>query len=180
MGAASLRARPTPHWAQPAQRRIRKGRPPLVKICCIASVAEALMAQQAGAAALGLVSARPSGPGVVSDAVVAAVVAAVRGQKLRTFLLTARTRAESIAAQHKDAGTTTLQRVDHVPHADLRRLRLLCIGVERVQVIHVTRSEGRLDAVKLGAFMAAMAAQLNCMSESGATGECDRRRVTPL
>ena len=102
------------------------------------------------------------------------------GQKLRTFLLTVRTRAESIAAQHKDAGTTTLQRVDHVPHADLRRLRLLCIGLERVQVVHVTRSEGRLDAVKLGAFMAAVTAELNCMSESGATGECDRRRVTPL
>ena len=47
------------------------GQPPLVKICCIASVAEALMAQQAGAAALGLVSAMPTGPGVVSDAVVA-------------------------------------------------------------------------------------------------------------
>ena len=112
------------------------------------------------------------------------------GLKLRTFLLTARTRAEPIAAQHKDAGTTTLQRVDPVPHADLRQLRLLCIGVERVQVIHVARSEGRLDAVKIGAFMAAMtaavaamaamAAQLNCRSESGATDECNRHRVRSL
>ena len=132
------------------------GQPPLVKICCIASVAEALMAQQAGAAALGLVSAMPSGPGVVSDAVVATVATALRGQKLRTFLLTARTRAESIAAQHKDAGTTTLQLVDHVPHADLRQLRQLCIGVELVQVIHVTGESSVAEALAVAPWVDAV------------------------
>ena len=150
------------------------GPPPLVKTCCIASVAEALMAPQAGAAALGLVSTMPSGPGVVSDAVVAAVAAATRGQKLGTFLLTARTRAESVTAQHKTAGTTTLQLVDHVSHADLRRLRQLCIGFELVQVIHVTGETSVaealvvapwVDAVRLDSGIPALA-----VKELGGTG----------
>lgn len=112
-------------------------RPPLVKICCIASVDEARRAQAAGAAALGLVSQMPSGPGVVADEVIAEVAAAVRGQAVRTFLLTSGTTAQAIAAQHARAGSTTLQLVDHLPLAELKRLRQRCPGVELVQVIHV-------------------------------------------
>ncbi len=112
--------------------------PVAVKICCIASVAEARLALSHGAAALGLVSAMPSGPGVISDERVAEVAAAVRGEAVRTFLLTSRTRADDIAAQHAQCRTTTLQLVDHVPVPELRRLRALCPEVELVQVIHVT------------------------------------------
>lgn len=101
-------------------------------------MAEARLAQAAGARALGLVSAMPSGPGVVSDEMIAEVAASMRGDPVRTFLLTSRTRAADIARQHGAAGTTTLQLVDHVPHADLQHLRRLCPGVELVQVIHVT------------------------------------------
>jgi phosphoribosylanthranilate isomerase len=39
---------------------------PRVKICCIRSVAETQTAIRHGAAALGLVSAMPSGPGVIA------------------------------------------------------------------------------------------------------------------
>jgi phosphoribosylanthranilate isomerase len=111
---------------------------PRLKICCIANVDEARAAAAAGAHALGLVSAMPSGPGVISDALVAQIAQAMQGTSLRTFLLTARTDARSIAQQHAAAGTTTLQLVDHVPLADLRALRQLCPGVELVQVIHVS------------------------------------------
>ncbi len=111
---------------------------PKVKICCIASLAEAHAAQAAGAAALGLVSAMPSGPGVIDDGRIAEVAAAMRGQPLRTFLLTSRVTAAAIAEQHEQTGTTTLQLVDHVPHDQLRRLRSLCPAVELVQVVHVT------------------------------------------
>jgi phosphoribosylanthranilate isomerase len=120
---------------------------PQVKICCIANLAEASRAQAAGAAAIGLVSAMPSGPGVIADAQVAAVAGALRGLALRTFLLTARTQARAIAEQHAAAGTTTLQLVDHVPAEELRRLRELCPGVELVQVLHVT-GEATLDAAR--------------------------------
>ncbi|MCW5634569.1 MAG: phosphoribosylanthranilate isomerase [Rubrivivax sp.] len=115
-----------------------------VKVCCIADVDEARWAVAAGASALGLVSAMPSGPGVISDDRVAEVAAAVRDAGVRTFLLTARTRAADIAAQHRHCGTTTLQLVDHVPLAELARLRELCPGVELVQVVHVT-GEASLD-----------------------------------
>ncbi len=118
-----------------------------VKVCCIASVAEAQLAWQSGAAALGLVSQMPSGPGVVADAVIADVAAALRGEDVRTFLLSSRTTAAGIAAQHAAAGTTTLQLVDHVPHGELRRLRGLCPGVELVQVIHVTGPESVAEAM---------------------------------
>lgn len=123
--------------------------PPKVKICCIASVAEARLAAQAGAAVLGLVSAMPSGPGVIDDATVADIAADMRDSPVRTFLLTARTQADDIAAQHAAAGTTTLQLVDHVPLDDLRRLRALLPGVELVQVIHVTGEASLTEALQV-------------------------------
>jgi len=43
-----------------------RGRPHL-KVCCIASAAEAELAINHGADAVGLVSEMPSGPGVISD-----------------------------------------------------------------------------------------------------------------
>lgn len=108
----------------------------VVKICCIASVEEARLAIDTGAGALGLVSTMPSGPGVIDDQRIADIAAAVP-RSTDTFLLTAHTRAEVIAAQHAAAGTTTLQLVDQVPVAELRRLRRLRPGVRLVQVIHV-------------------------------------------
>jgi phosphoribosylanthranilate isomerase len=122
---------------------------PLVKACCIASVAEARLAAQAGVAVLGLVSAMPSGPGVISDTCVAEVATAMRGSPVRTSLLTARTQADDIAAQHAAAGTTTLQPVDQVPLAELGRLRALRPGVELVQVVHVTGEESLTQALSV-------------------------------
>lgn len=119
---------------------------PKVKICCIASLAEARLAVDAGAAALGLVSAMPSGPGVIDATRIAEIAAAV-APPTETFLLTARTDAGSIAAQHAAAGTTTLQLVDHVPHDELKRLRKLRPGVRLVQVIHVTGAAAVDEAV---------------------------------
>ena len=121
-----------------------------VKICCIADVDEARLAAGAGAAALGLVSAMPSGPGVISDERVAEIAQTMRDAPVRTFLLTARTRADDIAEQHRRCGTTTLQLVDHVPPAELRALRQRCPGVELVQVIHVT-DEGVLAEAEAAA-----------------------------
>lgn len=51
---------------------------PAVKICCISSPAEARLAIAAGADAPGLVSAMPSGPGVIAEALIAEIAAGVR------------------------------------------------------------------------------------------------------
>jgi phosphoribosylanthranilate isomerase len=127
-----------------------------VKICCIANEAEAQLAIAHGAAAIGLVSAMPSGPGVIHGAMVARVAAAVRDEPVRSFLLTARTRADDIAAQHAAAGTTTLQLVDHVPLPELQRLRALVPGVELVQVVHVTGEASLHEALAVAPFVDAL------------------------
>ncbi len=127
-----------------------------VKICCIASIEEARLAAAHGAAALGLVSAMPSGPGVIADGRIAEIAAAVHGEPLRTFLLTSRTGAEDIAEQHARADTTTLQLVDQVPHEELRLLRQRCPGVELVQVIHVTGPASVDEALAVAPFVDAL------------------------
>ncbi len=113
--------------------------PPVLKVCCIADVDEADLAIAAGATVLGLVTAMPSGPGVISDSLAATVADHVRrhAPAVETFLLTSLTGAEAIAEQHARCRSTALQLVDHVPVDDLRRLRTLCPGVRLVQVIHV-------------------------------------------
>src|SRR5215813_9483169 len=50
---------------------------PRVKICCISSAEEASLAVRYGASALGLVSAMPSGPGVIPDNLIAEIAATV-------------------------------------------------------------------------------------------------------
>ena len=128
---------------------------PAIKICCIASVAEARLAINAGAAVLGLVSAMPSGPGVIDDHTVAEIAAAV-APPTETFLLTSRIRAETIAEQHRAAGTSALQLVDHVPHDHLRQLRELCPGVKLVQVIHVLGDASVDEAIAVAPFVDAL------------------------
>jgi phosphoribosylanthranilate isomerase len=111
---------------------------PAVKICCIADVAEARLAVAAGARALGLVSAMPSGPGVIDEATIASVAEAMRGTAVQTFLLTSRQTAAGIVEQHRRCRTTTVQLVDRVPADALRQLRTALPGVQLVQVVHVT------------------------------------------
>lgn len=125
---------------------------PVVKICCIASVEEARMAVVAGAAALGLVSAMPSGPGVINESVIGEIAACMRSESpgVDTFLLTSRTSADAIAKQHQRLRTTTLQLVDQVPVDELKRLRRLCPDARLVQVIHV-RGEVSLEEAKAAA-----------------------------
>jgi phosphoribosylanthranilate isomerase len=119
---------------------------PSVKICCIASVAEAELAIAAGASALGLVSAMPSGPGVIDDATIAAIAAAVP-PTIATFLLTARQDAASILEHHRVCRTTTIQLVDHVAESELVVLRHELPGIQLVQVIHV-QDDVSLDAAR--------------------------------
>ena len=65
-----------------------------VKVCCIADLDEARLAIAAGASAIGLVSAMPSGPGPIAEDEIAAIAAAVP-RPTETFLLTALVRGGS-------------------------------------------------------------------------------------
>jgi len=111
-----------------------------VKVCCIADLPEARLAISAGAAAIGLVSEMPSGPGVIPEELIALIAAAIP-RPTETFLLTARHDADAIAAHHRRTRTTALQLVDRVPVPELRRLRKMLPDVRLVQVIHVSGEE---------------------------------------
>jgi phosphoribosylanthranilate isomerase len=113
---------------------------PFVKVCCIADLDEARLAVGAGASAIGLVSAMPSGPGPIPEATITAIAAAVP-RPTETFLLTCLVDAEEIAAQQRRCGTTAVQLVDAVAEPELRRLRKLLPDTRLVQVIHVTGPE---------------------------------------
>ncbi|MHB1148755.1 MAG: phosphoribosylanthranilate isomerase, partial [Lutibacter sp.] len=66
-----------------------------IKICCISSLEEAKFAIKAGASALGLVGHMPSGPGIISDELIAEIAASVP-KHIDTFLLTSETSAAKI------------------------------------------------------------------------------------
>ena len=119
------------------------GMPLRVKICCIASVAEAELAVRQGAAALGLVGAMPSGPGVITDPEIRRI-ATFAPPAVATFLLTSETEPAAIAAHHRRVSTSTIQLVDAVAPAAYARLRRELPGIKLVQVIHV-RNEPAID-----------------------------------
>jgi phosphoribosylanthranilate isomerase len=112
-------------------------RAPRVKICCIGSLAEARMAIEGGAAALGLVSAMPSGPGVIGEEQIAEIAAAVP-PPIGSFLLTSKQDVASIVEQQHRCRTNCVQLVDRLTSGTLRELKAALPGVAVVQVIHVT------------------------------------------
>lgn len=118
-----------------------------IKVCCIASMAEAQLAIAAGADALGLVGAMPSGPGPIADALIAEIAARVP-PGISRFLLTSETRAEAIADHAVRCGTDTVQIVSHIDPGESARLARLLPHVRRVQVIHV-EDGGALDRIRL-------------------------------
>jgi phosphoribosylanthranilate isomerase len=117
-----------------------------IKICCISSHDEARMAADAGADILGLVSAMPSGPGVIGETLIASIAAAAARQ---TFLLTSLREVDAIAAQHRRCGTSGIQLCDALPPGSMDSLRDALPGVRLVQVVHVTGDASYLDAMEL-------------------------------
>jgi phosphoribosylanthranilate isomerase len=105
---------------------------PRVKICCISSVAEARLAVRHGASALGLVSAMPSGPGVISEDTIAAIARTVP-PPVASFLLTSRQDTAGIIEQQRRLRVTTLQIVDRLTVGTHRDLRAALPGIGLVQ-----------------------------------------------
>ena len=113
---------------------------PRIKICCIESVDEARLAIEAGASALGLVSAMPSGPGVIPEERIARI-AAIVPPPVATFLLTSLVDPEEIISQHHRCRTSVIQLVSPVAPPQVRRIRAALPGIRLVQVVHVTGPE---------------------------------------
>ncbi|MBI1290411.1 phosphoribosylanthranilate isomerase [bacterium] len=116
-----------------------------IKICCIASQEEMLLAHAAGANAVGLVSAMPSGPGVIDETTIARVAAAAPTE-LDRFLLTSLTDPREIVAQHARCRTRTIQLCRSVEPLAFPILRAALGDVQLVQVIHVEGEENLEEA----------------------------------
>jgi len=119
-----------------------------VKICCMASVDEALTAIRLGASAIGLVSRMPSGPGPIEEDLIATIVSAVP-PGVDTFLLTSETTSADIVAQQRRIRASTIQLVDRVDSGAHHALRTSLPGVKIVQVIHVTGEDSLDEALAL-------------------------------
>jgi phosphoribosylanthranilate isomerase len=119
-----------------------------VKVCCIASAAEAALAVRMGASAIGLVSRMPSGPGPIPESLIRDIACTVP-PGVATFLLTCETTAEPIIAQQRFCRTNTLQLVDSVGTDVYARLRDSLPGISIVQVIHVRNDDSVRGAVAI-------------------------------
>jgi phosphoribosylanthranilate isomerase len=134
---------------------MRATRQPRVKICCIRSLEEAGMAIEAGAAALGLVSRMPSGPGVIPEEEIAHIAALVP-PGVATFLLTSELNVPAIIAQQKRTGVNTLQIVDRLEPGAHQELRAALPGIGLVQVIHVRGPASIKEALAVAPHVNAM------------------------
>lgn len=103
------------------------------------------MAIEAGADALGLVAAMPSGPGPIADERIAEIAAAVP-PPVSTFLLTSELTARAISKHVRSTRPTTVQIVSHIEPAQSAELARLEPAIRRVQVIHVEGPEA-LDLI---------------------------------
>lgn len=152
-----------------------------VKVCCISSTAEAALAVRCGASALGLVSAMPSGPGVITETKIARIAATVP-PPVGTFLLTSRTDPAEIAAQHQRCCTTTIQLCDRLAAGAHAALRRLLPGISLVQVIHVAGQASVDEAVSVArgvdALLLDSGNQKLAVKELGGTGRTHDWRLS--
>ena len=152
-----------------------------IKICCIATLDEARLAIAAGAAAIGLVSRMPSGPGPIEETLIAEIVPRVpRG--VSTFLLTSATDVAAIVAQQRRTGANTLQLVDRLDLGAYRDLRRELPDVALVQVIHVLDDDAVREAAEAARYVDALLLDSGnprlAVKELGGTGRVHDWRIS--
>ena len=154
---------------------------PRVKICCIASIEEAWTAIGHGASAVGLVSDMPSGPGVISEDLIARIAAAIP-PSVSSFLLTSKQETRAIIDQHRRCSTSTIQIVDRLSSGTYQDLRKAMPGIALVQVIHVTGEESVDESLAVAPYVDAILLdsgnQSLAVKELGGTGRAHDWRIS--
>jgi phosphoribosylanthranilate isomerase len=134
------------------------------------------MALDAGADILGLVSAMPSGPGVIGEELIASIASSVSAASVsaQTFLLTSLCEPEAIIAQQVRCGTTAIQLCDALPPGSYARLREALPRIRLVQVVHVTGDASYDEAMAAARDVDALLLDSGnpslCVKELGGTG----------
>jgi phosphoribosylanthranilate isomerase len=106
------------------------------------------MAIDAGASAVGLVSAMPSGPGPIPEDLIAEIAATIP-PAVSSFLLTCLQDAASIIDQQRRLRVNTIQICDRLTQGSYQDLREALPGISLVQVIHVTGPEAVDEAIEV-------------------------------
>lgn len=106
------------------------------------------MAIEAGASAVGLVSAMPSGPGPIAEELIAEIAASIP-PGVSSFLLTCLQDAKSIIDQQRRLRVNTIQICDRLTEGSYQDLHDALPGVSLVQVIHVTGPEAVDEAISI-------------------------------
>ena len=109
---------------------------PRIKICCISNIAEAKLAIDFGASALGLVGKMPSGPGIIDDPLIATIAKTIP-PPVASVLLTSETEALGIIDHYKKVNTTAIQLVDALKEDQYAIIKQALPHIKLVQVIHV-------------------------------------------
>jgi phosphoribosylanthranilate isomerase len=128
---------------------------PRVKICCIASIEEAWLAIKYGAAAVGLVSEMPSGPGPIPEELIAEIAKNIP-PSVSSFLLTSKQDPLEIIKQHRRCGTSVIQLVDKLEIGDYEELRIALPGIRLVQVVHVVDEKALDEAENVAPYVDAI------------------------
>ncbi|MEY2414422.1 MAG: phosphoribosylanthranilate isomerase, partial [Acidobacteriaceae bacterium] len=121
---------------------------PRVKICCIASEEEASLAIECGADAMGLVSAMPSGPGVIEENQIAHIAATIP-PSIGSFLLTCKQNVQDIILQHQRCRTNCIQLCDRLALGTYQDLFAALPGISIIQVIHIGGPESVEEALTI-------------------------------
>jgi phosphoribosylanthranilate isomerase len=86
------------------------------------------MAIRYGAAAIGLVSEMPSGPGVISEELISQITRTIP-PPVSSFLLTSKQDSQAIIDQQQKCGVNTIQLCDRVEQECYRELRQALPGI---------------------------------------------------
>ncbi len=113
------------------------------------------MAIEAGASAVGLVSAMPSGPGPIPESLIAEIAATIP-PGVSSFLLTCLEDPEAIIDQQRRLRVNTIQICDRLTDGSHRELRMALPGVSLVQVVHVNGPEAIDEAVAVAPYVDAI------------------------
>ena len=116
-----------------------------VKICCIQSIAEAQMAINNGAYAIGLVSKMPSGPGVISESMIKEITKWTP-ENVKTVLLTSLQNVDELVTQINYCNPDIVQLVDSQDAENYETLKITFPDVEIMQVIHIIDEDSALLA----------------------------------
>lgn len=125
------------------------------KVCCIQNIDEASLAVKHGAAAVGLVSKMPSGPGVISDEQIAEIAGSVP-PGIGTFLLTSLQNTDAIIEQQRFCRVNAIQICDRITegtHADIKKA---LPGISIIQVVHITGEDSVKEALDIAPYVHAL------------------------